>query len=496
MAEISKTDYILWRECPKNAWLKVHKPGVYYASEPTEFDQSLIDSGIEVEEVARGLFPNGLLIAGRDEEARQRTQELLAAGTPTLFQPIFERDGLLAAIDVLEFNSETSGYTIREIKSSTKLKDEHLFDVTFQTLLLRRCGMRVDRVFVVYLNPDYVRVGGLDLANLFTSMDVTGMVGEIERSVTREIEEARTYILNDAEPNGSCSCIYKGRSRHCRTFRYSNPQVPEYGVHDISRIGNSPKKLKEMVDAGIFALEKIPTHIKLSEIQEAQIHVYKSGETLIKKEAIALELQNLKFPLYFVDYETYPSAIPLFDHYSPYDDIPFQYSLHIVRSPDEELEHKEFLHPSREDPSELFIKSLRENVGLNGSVIVWNKTFECGVNQAIARRLPDFQGYIADLSNRIYDLEKIFSKQLYVHKELRGKTSIKNVLTVLAPHLNYSSLDIHEGGAALVAWYEIISGRLSNAECNQLLEALRGYCGMDSYAMFAIWRALRDLVAA
>jgi Domain of unknown function(DUF2779) len=494
MAEISKTDFILWQECPKNAWLKVHKPEVYYASEPTEFEQSLIDSGIEVEEAARGLFPNGLLIVGRGEEARQRTRELLAAGASTLFQPIFERDGLLAAIDVLEFNKASNGYTIHEIKSSTKLKEEHLFDAAFQSLLLGRCGMNIDRVFVVHLNPDYVRLGDLDLVTLFATTDATAMVDEVAGTATRQIEEARAYLLNDVEPNGSCSCIYKGRSRHCSTFRYSNPHVPEYGVHDISRIGNSPKKLKEMVDAGIFALENVPTHIKLSEIQEAQIHVYKSGETLIKKEAIALELQKLKFPLYFVDYETYPSAIPLFDHYSPYDDIPFQYSLHIVRSPDEELVHKEFLHPAREDPSELFIRSLRENVGLNGSVIVWNKTFESGVNQAIARRLPEFQGFVADLDNRIYDLEKIFSKQLYVHKGLHGKTSIKNVLTVLAPNLNYSSLDIHEGGAALVAWNEIISGRLSNAECNKLLDALRGYCGMDSYAMYAIWRALRDLV--
>src|ERR1700722_200608 len=232
MAEISKTDFILWQECPKNAWLKVHKPEEYYASEPTEFERSLIDSGIEVEEAARGLFPNGLLIVGRGEEARQRTRELLAAGASTLFQPIFERDGLLAAIDVLEFNKETNGYTIREIKSSTKFKDEHLFDVAFQTLLLRRCGMKVDRFFVVHLNPDYERLGDLDLAALFTTTDVTAMVDEVAGTATRQIEEARAYLSNVVEPNGSCSCIYKGRSRHCSTFRYSNPGVPEYGVHD------------------------------------------------------------------------------------------------------------------------------------------------------------------------------------------------------------------------------------------------------------------------
>jgi hypothetical protein len=242
MAEISKTDYMLWRECPKNAWLKIHKPDVYYASEVAEFEESIIDNGIEVEEVARGLFPDGLLIVGRSEEARQTTRRLLAAEAPTLFQPIVEQCGFVAAVDVLEFNSETRGYTIREIKSSTKQKEEHLYDVAFQTLLLRRSGMKIDRVYVVHLNPHYIRFGDLDLPNLFAGVDMTAMVDEIAGTITREIEEARAYLSHDVEQVGPCTCIYKGRSRHCRTFRYSNPHVPEYGVHDISRIGSSPKK--------------------------------------------------------------------------------------------------------------------------------------------------------------------------------------------------------------------------------------------------------------
>jgi uncharacterized protein DUF2779 len=492
---ISKTDYMLWRECPKNAWLRAHKPDVYYASELTDFEKSIIDTGVEVEELARGLFRDGVLVAGCLEDARQTTEELLAARTSTLFQPIFERDGFVAAVDLLQYNSATDGYTIREIKSSTKPKEEHLYDVAFQTLLLRRCGMKIERVFIIHLNPNYMRLGGLDLANLFASADITTKVDKIAETVAREIEEARTYLVGD-EPVGSCSCIYKGRSRHCSTFHYSNPHVPEYGVHDIARIGNSPKKLKEMIDAGVFALENIPTHIELSDIQRAQVRAYSSGETIIKKEAIAGELEKLKFPLYFIDYETCPSAIPLFDHYLPYHHVPFQYSLHVLGSPGEALIHKEFLHTAHEEPSELFVSSLRENIDSIGSIIVWNKTFESGINKDIARRLPDAQGFIANLNDRIYDLEGIFSKQYYVHKNLWGKVSIKNVVPVLAPQLNYSSLEIQDGGTASITWSKIVSGCHSEEECNQLREALKEYCGMDSYAMYAIWRALHDMVAS
>jgi len=496
MIGISKTDYMLWRECPKNAWLKIHKPEIYYASELTEFDRSIIENGLEVEKVARSLYPNGFLIVGREEEAQHTTRNLLAAKTPTLFQPIFERDGFVAAIDELEYDSETGSYTIREIKSSTRPKDEHQYDVAFQTLLLRRCGMRIERVFIVHLNTNYVRLGDLDLTNLFAQADLTATVDELRETVTREMEEARCYLVSEVEPSGPCPCIYKGRSRHCSTFTYSNPQVPGYGVHDISRIGNSPKKLKEMVDAGVFSLEDIPTHIELTDIQQAQVHAYSSGETVVKKEAIAADLEKLTFPLHFIDYETCPSAIPLFDHYSPYHHIPFQYSLHMVRSKGEEVIHKQFLHTVKKDPTELFISSLQENIESTGSIIVWNKVFESGINKDMARRLPDAQAFITNLNSRIYDLKDIFSKQYYVHRNLWGKVSIKNVLPVLAPRLDYSSLDIQEGGTASVIWSKIISGKLNDEECNQLREALKKYCAMDSYAMYVIWRALQEIVAA
>jgi hypothetical protein len=496
MAGISKSDYMLWRGCPKNAWLKIHKPGIYYASKLTEFDQSIIDNGMEVEEVTRSLFPGGCLVEGRGAEALQTTQVLLAERKSPLFQPTFETDGFFAAVDVLEYDIDAGCYIILEIKSSSQAKEEHLYDVAFQTLLLRRCGLKIERVFIVHLNSEYVRQGELDLAELLTRVDVTAKVAEIAAVVTREMEAAHAYLVSDLEPSGPCSCIYEGRSRHCSTFSYSNPHVPDYGVHDISRIGSSPKKLKEMIDAGVFLLENIPSHIELSDIQQAQIHAYSSGKTVVKKEAIAVELGQLVFPLHFIDYETYPSAIPLFDQYSPYDQIPFQYSLHIANAPGEAPIHKEFVHVGREEPGESFVRSLQQDINLQGSIIVWSKTFESGINRDIARRLPSTQGFITNFNDRIYDLKDVFSKQYYVHKDLWGKVSIKTVLPVLAPHLNYSSLEIQEGGVASITWSNIVSGRLGEEECNQLREALKKYCAMDSYAMYAIWRALRDLIAA
>ncbi len=494
VSSISKTDYILWRECAKNAWLRIHRPDVYYSTELTEFEQSIMEMGIELERVARGLFPDDAIVTGSQTDALQETRSLVNSNTLTLFQPVFERDGCLAVVDILRCESGTDDWSIYEVKSATKLKEEHVYDVAFQVALLRKQKINLTRAFLILLNPEYVRQDDLDIQKLFKIIDITTNVDDISETVSGEMQEARNYLLNESEPQGPCSCVYKGRSRHCSTFHYSNPDVPDYGIHDIARIGSSPKKLKELVDAGILALEDIPSDIKLTKGQSNQLRAYRTGETIIDKEAIAKELSELTFPLHFIDYETFASALPLFSGYSPYDQIPLQYSVHIVGSPDEEPIHRDFLHSGRGDPTSDFLNSLREHVSPFGSVIAWNKAFECHVNDSVARRCSPEREYIIELNDRFYDLMDIFSKQHFVHRDLCGSVSIKKVLPVLTPELSYSNLGIQDGAVASLTWGRIISGEIDDQECARLRANLRDYCALDSYGMYAIWRALTNLI--
>ena len=496
MTFISKTDYILWRDCPKNAWLRIHRPEIYYAKELTEFEQSVIDMGIEVEAVARGLFPEGVLVPGTREEARESTARYLATRTATLFQAVFEREQLLAAVDVLEPNGDPREYSIFEIKSSTRAEEEHLYDLTFQVLLLRQSGLSIRQASIIHLNPHYVRQDDLDIHQLFDIVDLTAGVESLAETVIQEIEEAKNYLLKEAEPASPCSCIYKPRAKHCTTFEYSNSNIPRYGVHDIARIGSSPKKLKELVDQGIYTLDQIPGDIKLTDVQKAQLRAYRTGETVLDKQAIRSELENLCYPLHFIDYETFAPAIPPYSEYSPYDQIPLQYSVHIVGAPGDEPIHRDFLHVGTDDPSTSFFCSLQQHVASFGTIIVWNQGFESHVNDSIARRLPSTEHYFIAFNDRIYDLMDIFAKQYFVHKDLCGKVSIKNVLPVLTPHLSYAPLEIHDGATASLVWSKLISGRLTSEERERLYEHLREYCALDSYGMYAIWEALMKLVAA
>jgi hypothetical protein len=494
VSSISKTDYILWRACAKNAWLRIHKPDVYYSTELTEYEQSVMEMGIEVERVARGLFPDGVIAGGSTKDSLRETHSLIASRIHTVFQPAFEQEEFLALIDVLQCEPGTDEWSIYEVKSGTKVKEEHLYDVAFQAALLRKHGIDIRRAFLILLNPNYVRQDDLDIQQLFNIIDITPNVADITETVDREMQDARNYLLNETEPSGPCSCIYKGRSRHCSTFHYSNPDVPGYGIHDIARIGSSPKRLKELVDAGSFALEDIPSDVKLTKGQSNQLQAYRTGETIIDKEAIAKELRELTFPLHFIDYETFAPTLPLFRDYSPYDQIPLQYSVHIVGSPDEEPIHRDFLYTGPGDPTRSFLDSLQEHVSPFGSLVAWNKAFECLVNDSIAHRFSPAREYIIELNDRFYDLMDIFSKQYFVHRDLRGSVSIKKVLPVLTPELTYSNLGIQDGAVASLTWSRMISGEIDDQECGRLRSSLRDYCALDSYGMYAIWRALTNLI--
>ncbi|MSU54614.1 MAG: DUF2779 domain-containing protein [Candidatus Staskawiczbacteria bacterium] len=493
---LTKTDYILWRECKKNIWLKIHKPEVYDTQELSEFEKQIIETGNEVELVARKLFPKGFLVEGRSLEDQKTTQDLLVAKKEIIFQPIFVKDDFLAAVDILELNTDGS-YNIYEVKSTTDVdKKNHYHDLAFQVNLLEKFDLEIKKASVIHLNSEYIRHGEIEINKLFHTEDVTEHVKEILWTVGQEMVFSLKYVVDEDEPRGQCDCVYKGRSNHCSTFKYSNPKVPAYGVHDISRIGASKARLQELIDVGIFELKDVPeeTFNKLSAPQQNQIIAYVKDAILQDKLNIKRELDAIVFPLYFLDYETFPCAIPRFDGFSPYQQIPFQYSLYILDSFNGELKHFEFLFSKKEDPSLEFVKSLQKDIGENGTIVVWNKKFECKINEELGERLPDYKLFIEQANARVYDLMDIFGKQFYVHKDFKGKISIKNVLPVLVPSLSYKDLEIKEGGTASQRWNEIWLGNVSESEKENIIKNLKTYCGLDTYAMYAIWKHLYDTI--
>lgn len=521
---LTKTDFILYRECSHNVWVKWHKSEEYNKFEVSEFEKSLGVMGNEVELEARKLFPDGVLIEGRNIKYQEQTKKLISERTPVIFQAVFATDKYLAATDILKWNSEANAYDLYEVKMSSVDEDDDEveegkprkvnkkkelqfeYDLSFQVNVLKLCDVNINKKYLLRLNKDYIRVGKLNLERLFETTDKTEIVdGVFEDLTLTEMESAFERLSREREPQGPCGCYYKGRSSHCTTFSLCNPDVPNYSVHDLNRIGNSKKYLQELLDEGILRVEDVPEDDRLKPKKPKmgeepskpkklnQVKVHKSKNPIVDIEAIRSELDSLTFPLYFLDYETYPTAIPPFDGYHPYQHIVFQYSLHILRSKDGELEHKDCLILEG-DPAKRLVESMREHIGDTGSVISWYKHFENSRNRELAKLLPEYSDFLHRVINRTYDLMDIVDHQHYVHHGFKGSASIKKVQQVLAPDFSYKDLDVQSGTDAIEAYRQIYKGELVGEEVEEKKKQMLLYCKNDTEVMVVIWKFFVSLI--
>lgn len=496
--KLSKTDFLICVNCAKNAWLKIHKPEIYKLKGLSSFELNIIDTGNQIDELARKLFLGGVLVESRDDT--EKTTKLMIEKTPVIYQPIFSTDKFITACDIFVWNYKTDIYDLYEVKSSTSSEEEggrktedYIIDIAFQKNVLNDLGIKIGRLNLIRLNKEYTRVGDINLKELFFIEDFTDKVDEVLGEIKQKMDGAFEYLSKDKEPNGHCDCIMRGRNSHCSTSWYSNHDLPEYPVHAIARIHK--KKLTELVDSNIFSIHDVPDDFELSDNQRRQVDIAKSGKEYIDKNGIAEFFKTISYPLAFLDYETYPSAIPKYNGYRPYQQIPFQFSLHVIESPDGESIHYDFIYTEKGCPDEYFSEALKKHLPQNGSVVVWNQKFEKGINKQLGEHLPDYKNFMEDVNNRVVDLMVPFYAKttMYDHPKFMGSASIKYVLPALVPHLSYKEMHIQEGGTASDTWNRIVSDEYSEEDKNMKIEALKEYCHLDTLAMVEIWRILKKI---
>jgi hypothetical protein len=323
---------------------------------------------------------------------------------------------------------------------------------------------------------------------------VAEVVVEEVLNAPEQMRAAAKVAESDTMPSDSLRYAGLGAAGEYREIFYKlHPDIPEYSIYDLAsnKGAGTDKLIGQLEDDGIKLIIDIPDSTKLQAHQQDQVQVTKLDEIIIDKESIKNFLNDIEFPAYFLDYESINHIFPPFDHTFPYQQVVFQYSLHVM---DEEgnLTHKEYLHDTNTNPAESIIEHLQQDIGNKGSIIVWNKTFECSRHKDYAKLYPAHASFFEDLNERTIDLADIFSKRLYLDKRLKGKYSIKKVLPLLCPELSYKELGIQEGSTASRSWREaIIDG--TRPDRDQILADLREYCGLDTYAMVAIYEKLNSL---
>jgi hypothetical protein len=393
--------------------------------------------------------------------------------------------------DVITYEDDNKTWTLLEVKGTNSVKKEHIYDLAFQKSAFEEAGYKIGKTGVVFLNKDYKRKQTIIASEFLTQEDTTDRVDERLPIIKDQIIDALASITDTPEPK-SCSCRLRTRSNHCPTFMLLNPDIPEYSVFNITNMRD--KKLALLIDEEIYNVSDVPDDMKLSVPQKNQVEATKTGNVKIDKASIERILGDLVFQLYFLDYETVSTAVPLYEGCKPYQQVPFQYSLHVQREPHGKLEHYEYLSMDSDKlPAQELLAGLRELMDDDGSVIVWHKTFEMGRNREMGETYPEYSQFMTSVNDRIFDLKDIFSKQYFIHPDFRGSNSIKDVLPVLVPELSYKELGIQNGMIAPIRWYDAVTGAVSTEEAQVIFDDLIKYCGLDTLAMVKIYEYLVKL---
>lgn len=487
---ISKSKFVAGCQCPKRLYFQVHRPEL--AAEPGAASEAVMEQGREVGLLARQLFPGGVEVSseGGLDQAIRMTRELVAnREIPAVFEATFENGGVLVRVDVLQRRRDNR-WRLIEVKSSTDVKEDayHFEDVAIQYRVLSRGGLDVASACLAHINRSYVFQGGsIDVRQFFKIRNLTRRVERMLPELTFRLRAFSSVLNQSKAPNFPTGPHCKAPVT-CEFFDRCNPPRPDDHVGYLPRIQASA--VDELVEMGVESIRDIPDDFPLNERQRRACTSVQTGEPWFSAD-LGKELERLKYPLFFMDFETVNPAIPRFPGMRPYDQLPFQWSVHVLREPGTALDHHEFLATDASDPRREFVASLCPVLGKSGSIVVYS-AFESQRLSELAAWLPEFSGRIKKIQSRLWDLLPVVRSHVY-HPKFLGSYSIKNVLPAIVEGMTYEGMMVGNGTEAGLAWESLVRGGLDQTERDRIRKALLDYCGQDTMAMVRLVEALRSI---
>jgi hypothetical protein len=483
---LSKSRFMTGLQCHKALYLSSYHPKLADPVGPAQ--QAIFDMGTRVGELAREIYPGGILIKENHFQHAQSVQSTVKAlqdqSIPAIYEAGFMYDDIRIRADIL-VRIEDNLFDLIEMKSSTKTKAEHIPDVAVQLYVLNGCGVQIRRACLGHINNQYVYLGGeYDLDKLFHVEDITIKAKDMLPNIERQLRDMR-LMLGQANPPDTrvgrqCSnpydCAFQG---HCNT------NVPEHYVLQLPRA--SKKLLASLDAAGIEDIRNIPVDFDGLNATQQMVRDCVVNNHVHIDPKISQELADLDYPIHFLDFESFNPALPLYEGTSPYKIIPFQWSNHIMDE-DGTIRHEEFLHDGFDDPREPFAKSLLQSLEDEGSIVVYS-AFEASRIKELMQLLPHLSDELYELFARIVDLLKLVRAHCY-HPEFHGSFSIKYVLPALVPDLGYKDLEINDGGLASIAYAEIVNHATDHARREHLRHGLLKYCERDTEAEVRLYQKL------
>lgn len=490
---LSKSKYCKAVQCKKILWMDKYK-----IEEKVPIDKDAIfKNGTMVGEVARGLFGEYVNIEFNSDLSRMifDTKEELKNAPNIITEASFDYNHNFCSVDILK-NTEY-GLEIYEVKSSTRISEIYLDDASYQYYVLSNLGYIVKKVSIVYINDQYVRYGKLEIDKLFNIEDITEIAIAKQEEIKEKINQINEYMNRHDESNEPKELIgmHCTKPYDCEYWEYCTKDLPRPNVFDIKGGMHTDKKFEKYYEGKVTFEDLQYENLNETYLQQIDFEI-NNREPKIEIEPIRELIDSLKYPLYFIDFETFQLAVPEYDGTKPYQQLPFQYSLHIIENEGAELQHKEFLAEiDDKDFLRHFAENMIKDIPENGSVIVYNKGFEHSRINELAVLFPDLESELLRINNNMVDFMPPFKKRQFYMKEMQGSASIKSVLPALYsndPELDYHNLTVvHNGGEASDTFLSL-KGK-SKEEQERLRNGLLVYCKLDTYAMVKVWEKLKEI---
>lgn len=489
---LSKSKLLAYRQCPRRLWLEIHRPELRQDSAATQASFSV---GHSVGDVARHLYDPchcGTLLDAQQNGFQATLDEslrLLAEPRP-IFEAGFAAAGGIALADIMLPATEGSpaAWRMVEVKSSSAVKDYHRDDVAIQSFIAREAGVPLAGVALAHVDTQWAYPGNGDYQGLLVEEDLTDEALGRSPEVRQWIAAAQVLAAQPEEPSTGtgrhCSEPFEcGFLPHCR----SGELVAEHPVEWLPRIQAAALK-QHLAQGAVIDMSQVPDDL-LNERQRRVKHCTLEQRTYFDGTGAAQSLADWPLPGLFLDFETIKFVVPIWAGTRPYQQIPFQFSLHLLGA-DGELAHTAFLDLSGEDPSLRFAEALLQACAPAGPIFVYNKGFEGARIRELAERYPKYQQGLLALVPRLVDLLPIAEQHFY-HPSQQGSWSIKKVLPAMAPELRYGDLEgVQDGNAAMDAYLEAIDPRTLAERKAEIEGQLLAYCRLDTFAMIRVWSVL------
>lgn len=435
------------------------------------------------------------------ELAVMRTKDALdCKDNKVICNGVFYHEGCYCVCDMLKRNR--NGFNLYYVKAATAVEERFMDDLAFQFYILTSLGYNIKKVFLMTINSEYVRGKTLKLKELLFVSEFTGVIDAKSKEVADKILECKVTLLKKEEMDMDVGmhcfkpypCPYFAHCKQCNG-------IPERSVFEIPRIRKT--NAVEFYEQGIVTLNQaleleLDKPIEKQNVSKIVFLRQETGDKVkdyICRSDISSFLATLYYPLYFLDFETFTEAIPSYEGQRPYEQVPFQYSLHYIPKRGGSVHHIEFLAKEGTDPRAEIAKSLCENIPKNACVLAYNMSFEKGCIMRLSDYLPEYSEKLNIIHAHIDDLMIPFQKRWYYRYDMHGSYSIKKVLPSLFPDdpaLNYANLKtVHKGDEAMMEFKMLPT--YDEEKRKEVREALLRYCELDTFAMVRIFFELEKV---